>query len=155
LGLTVGPVPARVDADVKAGLLDLIDHAVEHGWPTRRACARLGLDDTRAARWAERRGAGRLDDAAPGGHPLHGLLPGERTAILALYEQWGEIDRSHRKLAHRGSYLELVWVSESSVRRVLCEEGLALQGNPPREPRPRTPWPDWLEWKPNRVWGGL
>lgn len=28
-----------------------------------------------------------------------------------------------------------------------------LPGNPPREPVPRTPWPDWLEWKPNRVWG--
>jgi putative transposase len=24
-------------------------------------------------------------------------------AILAITEQWGEVDRSHRKLAHRGS----------------------------------------------------
>lgn len=32
MGLRVGPVPARVDASVKAGLLDLIDHAADHGW---------------------------------------------------------------------------------------------------------------------------
>jgi len=35
---------------------------------------------------------------------------------------------------------------------VLVAEGLALPGNPPREPAPRAPWPDWLEWKPSRVW---
>jgi hypothetical protein len=35
---------------------------------------------------------------------------------------------------------------------VLAAEGYVLPGHPPREPTPRTPWPDWLEWKPNRVW---
>ena len=153
MGLTAGPVPPRVDARVKAGLLDLLEHAVECGWSTRRACVLLGLDDLRAARWAGRRDAGRLDDAVPGGHPLHGILDWERAAIVGLFEAWGEVDRSHRKLAHRGSRLELVHVSESTVRRVLAAEGLVLQGNPPREPTPRTPWPDWLEWKPNRIWG--
>ena len=153
MGLTAGPVPPRVDASVKAGVLDLIDHALAHGWSARAACTLLGIDDLRAARWADRRAEGCLHDAAPGGHPLHGLLDWEREAILALYAEWGEVDRSHRKLAHRGSYLERVWVSESTVRKVLAAEGLALQGNPPREPIPRKPWPDWLEWKPNRIWG--
>jgi transposase InsO family protein len=142
-----------VDAPVKAGLLDLLDHAVEHGWSSRSACDVLGLDHTRAARWVDRRAEDRLDDALPGGHPLHGLLAWERAAIVALFEDWGEIDRSHRKLAHRGSRIDSVHVSESTVRRVLREESLVLPGNPPREPIPRTPWPDWLEWKPNRVWG--
>src|SRR5690606_6769691 len=153
LGLTVGPVPARVHADVKAGLLDLLDHAVEHGWSTRRACALLGLDHMRAARWAARRDADRLADFRPGGHPLHGILDAERAAVIELFQTWGQIDRSHRKLAHRGSRIGLVHVSESTVRRVLHEEGLVLPGPPPREPVPRTPWPDWLEWKPDRVWG--
>jgi hypothetical protein len=31
LGLTAGLVPSRVDEHVKAGLLDLVDHVVEHG----------------------------------------------------------------------------------------------------------------------------
>jgi putative transposase len=71
---------------------------------------------------------------------------------VELFEAWGEIDRSHRTLAHRGSRTGLVHVSESTVARVLAAEGLALPGNPSREPAPRTPWPGWLEWKPNRVW---
>jgi putative transposase len=142
-----------VDACVKAGLLGLVDHAADQGgWSARRACALLGLDHWRAARWYARRATGRLEDAPPGGHPLHGLLAWERAAIIGLYESWGEIDRSHRKLAHRGSRIGLVHVSESTVARVLAVEGLVLEGPPPREPAPRAPWPDWLEWKPDRVW---
>lgn len=152
MGLTAGPVPPRVDAHVKAGLLALVEDAVEAGWSARRAAARLGVDDARLGRWLDRRAAGTLADRAPGGAPLHGLLDGERDAIVGLFEAWGDIDRSHRKLAHRGSRLSLVHVSESTVLRVLTAEGLTLPGNPPREPTPRRPWPDWLEWKPNRIW---
>jgi putative transposase len=153
LGLIVGPVPARVDACVKAGLLGLVDHAVRYGrWSVRRACHQLGLDHARYHHWVARREAGRLDDLAPGGHPLHGILDWERAAIVELFEVWGQVDRSHRKLAHRGSRLGLVHVSESTVRRVLHEEGLVLPGQPAREPVPRPGWPDWLEWKPNRIW---
>ena len=142
-----------MDASVKAGLLGLVDYAAtEGGWSARRACGVLGLEHWRAARWHARREAGCLDDLTPGGHPLHGLLAWERAAVVGLFEAWGEIDRSHRKLAHRGSRIGLVHASESTVARVLAAEGLALPGNPPREPVPRTPWPDWLEWKPNRVW---
>jgi putative transposase len=154
LGLTAGPVPARVDATVKAGLLDLVEHTVAGGgWPVRRACALLRLDHARCWHWVTRSGAGRLDDAPPGGRPLHGLLDWERAAIIGLYEAWGEAGRCHRKLAHRGSRLGLVHVSESTVARLLVAEGLRLEGPPPREPRPRTPWPEWLEWKPSRVRG--
>jgi putative transposase len=39
-----------------------------------------------------------------------------------LAEAPGKVDRSHRKLAHRGSRLDLVHVSESSVLRVLEAE---------------------------------
>ena len=52
-----------------------------------------------------------LEDERPGGNPVHGLRPEELTAILELFETWGEVDRSHRKLAHRGSYIGRVWVS--------------------------------------------
>ncbi|MGH3576215.1 MAG: integrase core domain-containing protein [Mycobacterium sp.] len=142
-----------MDAEVKAGLLDLLDHAADRGgWSARQACALLGLDHMRAARWHARRAAGQLADLPPGGHPVHGLLAWERAAIVELCEAWGQTDRSHRKLAHRGSRLHLVHVSESTVARVLAAEGLALPGNPPRDPAPRAPWPDWLEWKPNRIW---
>jgi putative transposase len=49
LGLTTGLVPPRVDAHVKAGLLDLVEHAGrEGGWSLRRAAAALGLDNRSA-----------------------------------------------------------------------------------------------------------
>ena len=47
-------------------------------WSSRRAAARLGVDDSRLARWQQRRECGELTDRAPGGAPLHGLLAAER-----------------------------------------------------------------------------
>jgi len=152
LGLT-GLVPARVEGNVKAGLLELVDDAVEQGWSKRRACAVLEIDDFRIHRWLQRRAEDRLDDLAPGGNPVHGLLDWEIEAIVELAEAWGEIDRSHRKLAHRGSRLEAVYVSESTMLRVLAAQGLVLPGVPPREPAVKKPWPDWVEYRPNQVWG--
>jgi putative transposase len=110
LGLS-GHVPHRVDAATKAGLLDLVDEALEQGWSLRRTCGQLDLAERRAHRWLVRRARGQLVDRAPGGSPMHGLLAAEEAAILTLFEEWGEVDRSHRKLAHRGSYLGRVWVS--------------------------------------------
>lgn len=156
MGLTVGPVPARVDAFVKAGLLDLVDHATEHGWSTRRAAAVLQVTDDRVRRWQTRRATGQpLDDATPGPEePLHALLPAERAAIISLYDRWADIDRSHRKLAHRGSREEVVWVSESTVWRVLKAEGLVIPETAPRDPAPpKRPWPAWVEYRPCQVWG--
>ena len=108
-----GPVPPRVDAHVKAGLLELVDHAVARGWSPRRAAGLLGLDEVRAGRWRQRRaveGDVALLDRRPGGTARHGLLGWERAAIVALFEGWAEVDRSHRKLAHRGSRLGVVHV---------------------------------------------
>lgn len=152
MGLSAGPVPSRVDARVKAGLLELLDHAVGRGWDEQAAADLLGVHVRRARRWRARSRAGRLSDAAPGGVPGHAILPSERAAILELYEAWKDIDRSHRKLAHRGSREALVWVSEATVLRVLRQEHLILPGNPPREPGARADWPDWVAWRPNSTW---
>jgi putative transposase len=151
LGLS-GPVPARVDAATKTGLLDLIDEAVEAGWPVRRACHELDLGEVRAHRWRARRSLGRLADTAPGGSPMHGLLPEEVQEILALFEAWGETDRSHRKLAHRGSYLGRFWVSPSSVRRVLHLHDKHFRPLPRPGRSRRRPFPEWAEYTPNSIW---
>jgi transposase InsO family protein len=83
---------------------------------------------------------------------MHGLLADEVAEIVALFHQWGEIDRSHRKLAHRGSYLDRVWVSRSTVRRVLAAQGLRLRP-PPRPGRSaRRPFPEWVAYRPNQIW---
>ena len=152
MGLIAGRVPPRVEAPAKRGLLDLVEYARARGWSTRRACALLGLDPDRAADWRTRSSSGRLADLGCGGGPVHGLLGDERAAIVDLFEAWAGIDRSHRKLAARGSRLDLVHVSASTMHRVLAAEGLVLPGPPAREPAIRAPWPDWIVWKPGRVW---
>lgn len=147
-----GPVPARVDGAAKAVLLDVIDDALDAGWTLARICGVLELDRQRAWRWQQRRLADRLDDLAPGGNPIHGILPWEEAAVVELFEEWGPVDLSHRKLAHRGSYLERVWVSPSTVDRILARHGLSLRGEP-RPPRSqKKPWPEWVEWSPNQLW---
>ena len=133
-------------------LLGLIDDAVEAGWTLDRVCVVLGVDRRRAWRWSLRQAGGTLDDARPGGRPIHSLLDFERDEIVALFDEWGHIDRSHRKLAHRGSYLGRVWVSPSTVDRVLAGHGLALAGTPRPARTVKTPWPDWCEWRPNQLW---
>lgn len=151
MGLS-GRVPRRVDAATKAGLLDLIDEAVDAGWTTRRACRVLDLGEVRAHRWYARRARGKLADAQPGGSPMHAILPEEAAEILALFDEWGEVDRSHRKLAHRGSYLGRVWVSPSTVRRVLFLADRHFRPLPRPGKSKRRPFPDWVEYTPNSIW---
>jgi transposase InsO family protein len=142
----------RVPAATKSELLGLLDHALEAGWTLRAACQVLDLPERRAHRWTRRRNAGRLTDARPGGSPVHGILDEEREAILALFEAWGELDRSHRRLAHRGSYEGLVWVSPATVRRVLVLADKHFRPVP-RPPRgERRPFPTWAEYRPNSIW---
>src|SRR3954465_11225329 len=151
LGLN-GRVPRRVDAAVKHALLELVDRAVADGWDHRRACAYLELGEGRAWRWRERRAAGTLDDRASGGHPVPAITPAEEQAILAVFEAHQDTDRSHRKLAHRGSYEGGVWVSESTVRRVLAAHRLKIR-LPRRAGRSeRTPFPEWASYQRHSIW---
>ena len=141
-----------MDQATKAGLLGLLEQAIEQGWTFRAACQVLELGEVRAFRWLGRRAADELQDHAPGGSPVHGLLADEVAEIVALFGQWGEVDRSHRKLAHRGSYLGRVWVSPSSVRRVLAEQGLRLRPLPRPGRSVRKPFPDWVCYTPRSIW---
>ncbi|MEI2784124.1 MAG: hypothetical protein V9E82_00215 [Candidatus Nanopelagicales bacterium] len=141
-----------MDAATKAGLLDLIDGAVDAGWSIRRACRALEVGEVRTHRWYARRARGRLADQSPGGFPMHGILPEEAAEILALFEQWGEVDRSHRKLAHRGSYLSRVWVSPSTVRRVLHVADLHFRPRPRPGRSKKRPFPEWADYTPNSIW---
>jgi putative transposase len=138
--------------EVKEGLLKLVDDAVAAGWAHTRACRLLGVADVRVHRWRARlREHGTVEDRAPGGNPVHRLLAWEEQAILDLIEQWGPTDRSHRKLAHRGSSTGVVFVSPSTVLRVSEKHQLSLPGEPPRPPRPAPALPA-VPWERNRIW---
>jgi len=106
----------------------------------------------RAHRWRQRlRETGSLDDGRPGGGAVHGLLEWEEQAILDLIETWGWVDRSHRKLAHRGSYTGTVFVAPSTVLRVALKNRVELPGEPVR-PRPQVPVFPEVPWERNRIW---
>jgi hypothetical protein len=72
----------------------------------------LQIADVRVHHWRAKLAAtGALEDLPPDGNPVHRILPWEEEAILDVIEQWGEVDRSHRKLAYRGSYIGKVFVA--------------------------------------------
>ena len=141
-----------MSAETKLELLGLIDSAVADGWPHARACRVLELVDERAHRWRARlREHGTLEDRDPGGGAVHGLLAREEQAILDLIETWGWVDRSHRKLAHRGSYTGTVFVSPSTVLRVALKHQMVLPGEPIRPRPPKPAFPE-ISWERNRIW---
>ena len=151
MGLS-GRIPKRIDAATKTALMSLVDEATEAGWSTR-ACSYLELSQRRLQRWRNRLADGEsLDDGRPGGNPVHGLTPAEEDEIAAVFGEWADVDRSHRKLAHRGSWLGRFWADPSTVRRVL--ERRDLRFRQPRRPgrTERKPWPNWVEEKPNQIW---
>lgn len=152
MGLS-GRVPRRVDAATKEALIDLVSSAEAGGWSTRAACRYLEVSQRRVERWRRRVADGEgLEDTSPGGNPVHGLTPAEEDEIVAVFAEWGDIDRSHRKLAHRGSWLGRFWADPSTVRRVLERRDLRFRA-PRREGRSqRRPWPEWAEAVPNRIW---
>lgn len=156
MGLAAGLVPARVAEPAKHGLLGLVDYAHAAGFSLRWACRQLGLDHARVLSWRARLAEGSsLADHRPGpqaGEVLHALLDWETEAVIEVARQWGQIDLSHRKLAHRGSYLGRVFVSESTTLRVLTRAGIHLPGIAPvREPKPKTSWPGWVELVPGQI----
>jgi transposase InsO family protein len=133
-------------------LLGLIDRAVVDGWDHRRACAYLELGEGRAWRRRERRAAGMLEDLSPGGHPVHAITAAQEQAILAVFEAHQDTDRSHPKLAHRGSYEGTVWVSESTVRRVLAKHQLRVRLPRRAGHSERQPFPDWANYERHSIW---
>ncbi|MQA17353.1 MAG: integrase, partial [Pseudonocardiaceae bacterium] len=146
-----------MEGPAKQALLELVDHARTHGFSGRWACRQLGLDHARMLTWQAKAAAGAgLEDLAPGpptGEALHALLGWETDAVLELAKDWGRVDLSHRKLAHRGSRLDAVFVAESTVLRVLTAAGMHLPGLPQvRQKRPKTPWPDWVELVPGQIY---
>ena len=154
MGLAGGPIPVRVDAEAKRQLLEVIDQACEQGWTLKRICGVLEVETSRVWRWRRRAREGEhaLVDTVTRA-PVHGITPEEETAILAIAEEFKDIDRSHRKLAHRGSYEHRVWVSPSTFRRVLRAHDVDLPEPPPPAPRaPIKPVPSWVTWEPNSIW---
>ena len=120
-----------------------------------RTRARAGsLTSPTFARIAGVSGCGRparLEDGRPVGDAVHRLLASEEQAILDLIEHWGRVDRSHRKLAHRGSYTGVVFVSPRRCCGSRSSTRWSLPGEPFRR-RPVMPVFPEVPWEKNRIW---
>ena len=122
------------------------------GWTLRRACHVLELPEVRAYRWLGRRAAGTLADRRPGRARCTACSTTRSPRSSPCSTSGARSTARHRKLAHRGLLPARVWVSPSSVRRVLAAQGLRLRP-PPRPGRSvRKPFPDWVEYRPNQIW---
>jgi diadenosine tetraphosphatase ApaH/serine/threonine PP2A family protein phosphatase len=74
------------------------------------------------------------------------LLPAEQAAILELFDQWGERDRSHRRLAHRGSRLGRFYAAPATVRRAVNADDMHFRVMPKPAKGKRRPFPSWADY---------
>ena len=151
MGLS-GRLPLRVDAATKTALLDLVDGCPGRGLGPRPGVPGVGGPGPAGAPVAGAPAPRRVGRQAPRRGAVHGILESEVREILALFDEWGETDRSHRKLAHRGSYLRRVWVSPSTVRRVLHLADKHFRPLPKPGTSKRTRFPEWADYRPNSIW---
>jgi putative transposase len=109
-----------VSAKEKTEILALV---TESGLPCRRALAQLKLPRSTYYRWLKRLSEGRLEDRK-GGSPIpwNRMRPEEESGILA--EARASPELSCRQLALRITDSGMMYVSESTVYRILKREGL-------------------------------
>ena len=105
----------------KLDILVMIEEAKEKGIALTRSCALLRVNRRRVARWRKRRKDHEsLSNLKAGSkEPLHTLLPGERTAVVEMASREEYADLGHRILTVTAWDLEVVFLSFSSVYRIL------------------------------------
>ena len=147
---------SRLPAETKLGVVCAVAEAKGAGATVAQACRVLKLNRTRLYRWVRGRGMEAIQVKELGDKPPmakvvgNKITPAEREAILemAQEEQWADL--RHRKLAHMLGRVKEVFVSESTVLRVLRAAHLVAPPLPRRRPVARKP-----EVKadgPNQVW---
>jgi len=109
-----------VNTSEKVIVLSLV---AESGLPRRRALSQLGLPKSTYYRWLKRQAEGRLRDRKGGSRlAWNRLRPEEEEMVLA--EARASPELSSRELALRITDSRDLYVSESSVYRILKREGL-------------------------------
>jgi transposase InsO family protein len=102
--------------------MDLVVECKAKGIDRKRTCELLQIDERRVRDWFCRSS---LVDAKPG--PVrapHALLPQERAAIIELAKDERYVDDSHRVLTAKSIDDGSLWVSASTVYRVMREAGM-------------------------------
>lgn len=131
-------------------ILGLVDEAVTGGARQRKACEILGIDARTVQRWRGR-GVGEDGRAGPKTAPANKLTDAERHEVLEVVNSPEYRDRSPKQivpsLADQGEYL----ASESTMYRILREEG-QLAHRAPSRPATRHRPRELVATSPNQVW---
>lgn len=152
----VGAISGNVSAEAKLELVRAVAQARSEGMAVRKTCEMLDLPRVRYYQWLAGREPGDLTlvDFAPREAErrpsVQRITQVEREAIVAAAEDEAKVDLHHRKLAHTLGREEIAYVSESTVFRVLKEEGLIA----PRQVRRRlaAEHPELVATGPRQVW---
>jgi transposase InsO family protein len=129
----------------------MIDEAVKGGASQLEACELLGLDSRTVQRWKKE---GIRDDlrAGPRSSPPNKLTTRERKKILVTVNEPEYRDLSPKQivpaLADKGEYMG----SESSIYRILREEGQLNHREKSRAPQKRNKPEEHVATGPNQVW---
>ncbi len=130
--------------------LELVAEAQQSGASLRAACETAGISVRTVQRW---RAQGDREDgrAGPQRSPRNALSPAERRYLLDVVNTPKYRSQSPKQivpsLADEGVYL----ASESTIYRLLREEGQASRRSPDRPPTPRAK-PSLVATGPNQVW---
>lgn len=132
-------------------ILGLVQEAVDAGARQAKACEILGLEPRTVQRWREQ-GIGEDRRAGPRHPPANKLAPAERAHVLEVVNCPEYRDLSPKQivptLADEGIYIG----SESTVYRILREEGQMHHREPSRPPqKPHRPT-EHVATGPNQVW---
>lgn len=142
--------------EAKLELVRAVGKAQSDGMTVQKACEVLQLPRVSFYHW---RGGRNPDDLTVADTTpmltetrvsLQRITEAEREAIVEAAQDEAKVDLHHRKLAHTLGREERVYVSESTVWRVLKEEGLVA----PREVRrrPAAQRPELMATAPRQVW---
>ena len=109
----------------------VIEVAKETGIAKYRSCDLLQIKARRIERWAMRMKVSRsMEYARPGPkRALHAIMPVERKALMEFIGQEETVDYSLQAIAIKGAEQDCFYMSASSVRTILTDEGLAADRN--------------------------
>ena len=111
---------------MKEEIVSVIFYAKTGGIPKLKICMLLQINVRRVERWVTRkRDTGNMDNHKPGPKkPVNAIMPSEKQAVLEYVRLEEIVDYSLRVLACKGAEQGLFYVSATTIRGILFEEGI-------------------------------
>lgn len=129
-----GPFPCtRLPEQIKIAVVTVIEESKGKGLARVHSCGLLQVSVRRVERWRARTAVtGTLSYAKPGPkRPWNALVPQERRAVRAFVARADTVDLSLQAIAIKGGEQSLFFLSASSVRSILADDGLLVDRRSP------------------------